>query len=260
MNKPVRRLFYVSVIMFASLILMLGYRQVIQASDLAENPQNTRKVFAQMRIERGLILGSDKAEFANNRKEADLFYRVYPTGDLAPQLVGYNNITYGQVGLEHSQNKYLTGTADEVELVNLLDTVMGKEKKGADLRLTINPRVQRTALGELQNLGKRGAVVVLDAKTGAVIAMTSNPTYDPNQLEENWKVLNADPGSPLLNRATQGLYTPGSTFKMITTAAALESGEYTSQSRFRDDKGRTDIFDGFTVQNYQKESFGEHTL
>ena len=150
-----------------------------------------------MRIERGLILGSDKSELARNRKEDDLYYRIYPTGDLAPHLVGYNDPTYGQVGLEHSQNSYLTGTADEVEIVNLIDMLTGKQKRGADLKLTINPKVQRTALGELQKLGKSGAVVVLEVQTGAVVAMVSNPTYDPNQLADNWQLLNSDPNAPL---------------------------------------------------------------
>lgn len=259
MNPPIRKLFFVAVAMFAGLIGMLGYRQIIQAQDLADNPQNTRKVFVQMRIERGLILAEDKTELGKNRKEDDLYYRIYPTGDLVPHLVGYSNPTYGQVGLEHSQNSWLTGTADEVELVNLVDTITGKEKRGADLRLTIDPGVQRIALGELQKLGKRGAVVVIEVKTGAVVAMASNPTYDPNELDANWATLNADPDAPLLNRATQGLYTPGSTFKIITAATALQSGTFTPQSRFSDKTGTVDIF-GFTVHNYRTEPFGEHNL
>lgn len=259
MNVPIRRLFYVTVALFVSLIAMLGYRQVIQAQDLADNPQNTRKVFAQMRIERGLILGSDKSELAKNRKEDDLYFRVYPFSDLAPHLVGYSDPTYGQSGLEHSQNSYLTGTADEVELVNFIDTLMGREKRGADLRLTLNPKVQRTALSELQKLGKRGSVVALDVHTGAVLAMVSNPTYDPNQLAANWAQLNADPDAPLLNRATQGLYTPGSAFKLVTTAAALESGSFTPDSKFRDDKGSIEIY-GNTIRNWRDAPFGEHNL
>ncbi|MDO8736687.1 MAG: penicillin-binding protein 2 [Thermoleophilia bacterium] len=259
MNPPIRKLFYVTVLLFASLIAMLGYRQIIQAQDLAENPQNTRKVYAQMRIERGLILANDRIELARNHKENDLYYRLYPTGDMMPHLVGYSNPTYGQVGLEHSQNSWLTGTADEVELVNLVDTLTGKQKRGADLKLTIDPGVQRIALGELQKIGKRGAVVVIEVKTGAVVAMASNPTYDPNELDSNWLALNADPNAPLFNRATQGLYTPGSTFKILTTAAALESGTFTPQSRFRDDRGTVDIY-GFTVHNYRTEPFGEHNL
>ncbi|MHB1390856.1 MAG: peptidoglycan D,D-transpeptidase FtsI family protein [Thermoleophilia bacterium] len=258
MNGPIRNLFYVAALLFACLIGTLGYRQVIEAQDLADNPQNTRKVFAQMRIQRGLILGKDKSELANNRQEDNLFYRVYPAGDLAPQLIGYSDPTYGQVGLEHSQNSYLTGTADEVELVYLLDTISGKQKRGADLKLTLDPKVQKTAISEMNKTGRHGSVVVLDVSTGAVVAMVSNPTYDPNQLDANWSQLNADPGAPLLNRATQGLYTPGSAFKLITTAAALENG-YTPTSRFQDEKGSIDIY-GNTIKNWRSTPFGQHDL
>lgn len=258
MNGSIRKLFYLSAIMFAGLIAMLGYWQVIEARGLADNPQNTRKIYAQMRIERGLILASDKSELARNRLEDELYYRYYPVGDLAPQLVGYSDPTYGQMGLEHSQNSYLTGTADEVELVYLLDTIMGKQKRGADLRLTLNPDVQRAALAEMGKIGKRGAVVVLDVSTGAVVAMVSTPTYDPNQLVANWSQLNSDPGAPLFNRATQGLYTPGSSFKLITTSAALENG-FAPDTKFNDEKGSIDIY-GNTINNWREDPFGQHDL
>jgi len=238
---------------------MLAYQQVINARSLADNPHNTRKVFAQLRIERGLILASDKTELAKNRQEDDQYFRTYPQGDFASQLIGYNDPTYGQSGLEHSQNDYLTGTADEVELVGFIDSLMGRQRSGADIKLTIDPKVQRTALSELQKLGKRGAVVALDVHTGAVLAMASTPTYDLNQLDANWSQLNADEGAPLLNRATQGLYTPGSAFKLITTAAALESGAFTPDSKFRDDKGSIDIY-GNTIRNWRDTPFGEHNL
>jgi peptidoglycan glycosyltransferase len=259
MNAPIRRLFLVTVILFSALIAMLGYHQVVQADRLAENPNNTRKVFAQMRIERGLILDSDKSELSANRLEDDLYYRIYPGGDLAPHVTGYSNITYGRTGLERSQNDYLTGTADEVELFTLLDTIMGKEKRGADLKLTIDPKVQREAISQLQALGKSGAVVVLDIKTGAVVAMVSSPTYDPNLLEENWATLSTDPSAPLFNRATQGATTPGSSFKLITTSAALESGKFKPDSEFEDEKGSIDIY-GNTINNYRTLPFGEHDL
>jgi peptidoglycan glycosyltransferase len=258
MNRSIRRLFILASLLFASLIATLGYWQVVQAKSLAENPHNTRKVFAQLRIERGLILGQDRSELARNRKEDDLYLRVYPSGDLAPHLIGYNDAVYGQVGLEHSQNSYLTGTADEVELFYLLDTIMGKHKRGADLRLTIQPEVQKTAVSELEKLGKRGSVVAIDVSTGAVLAMASTPSFDANELASNWQQLNADPDAPLLNRATQGLYTPGSAFKIITTAAALENGMRPDQS-FRDDKGYIDIF-GNRINNYRTAPFGDHTL
>lgn len=258
MNTSIRRLFIVSSLLFASLIATLGYWQVIEAKGLEDNPQNTRKVFAQMRTDRGLILARDRSELARNRKEDDLYYRVYPQSDLAPQLIGYSDPTYGQVGLEHSWNSYLSGTADEVELAQMLDTITGKQKRGGDLKLTLDPKVQKTALSEMEKIGKHGAVVVLDVKTGAVTAMVSTPIYDPNQLVANWKQLNSDPGAPLLNRATQGLYTPGSSFKLIATAAALENG-YKPDSKFKDEKGTIEIY-GNTIHNYTDVPFGQHDL
>ncbi len=257
MNASIRRLFYVMAILFGSLVAVLAWWQVVQTDNLAENPLNTRKVFAQMRIERGLLLDADRGELANNRREGELYYREYPAGDLAPQLLGYSDPVYGRVGLELSQNDYLTGTAGEMELLNAVNMIMGRESRGADVSLTLDPQVQRTALGELQDLGKRGAVVVIDVETGAVLAMASAPTYDPNLLEENWVQLNSDPGAPLLNRATQGLYTPGSAFKLITTAAALESGEFTPESKFTDNEGSIEIY-GNTINNWRDLPFGEH--
>ena len=259
MNRPIRRLFIVTVLLFASLAGMLGYHQVVQAERLAENPYNTRKVFAQMRIERGLILSDDKAELSANRLEDDLYYRIYPGGDLAPHVTGYSSATYGQTGLERSQNDYLTGTADEFELLTLVDTIMGREKRGADLELTIDPTVQREALEQLRSLGRSGAVVVIEVETGAVVAMVSSPSYDPNLLETNWDQLSSDPSAPLFNRATQGATTPGSAFKLITTAAALETGAFTPESTFNDTKGSIDIY-GNTINNYRTLPFGEHDL
>lgn len=259
MNSAIRKLFYVTVALFICLLAMLAYWQVVRAQSLADNPRNTRKVYAQMRIDRGLILAGDRSELARNRKEDKLYYRVNPAGDTAPHLVGYSDPTYGQTGLERSQNSYLTGTADEVEVTTFLDTLLGREKRGADLRLTLNMKAQRTALSELQKLGKRGSVVVLDVQTGAVLVMASNPTFDPNQLTANWAGLNSDPYAPLLNRATQGLYTPGSSFKLVTTAAALDTGAFNPNSKFQDDKGSIDIY-GNTIRNWRDTPFGSHDL
>ena len=265
MNSSIRKLFYASVVLFAALLGMLAYQQVINARSLADNPHNTRKVFEQMRINRGVILASDNTELAKNRLQGGLYYRQYPLGDLFSQVVGYNDMVYGQTGLEHSQNDYLTGTADEVEVTNFINQLTGKQRAGANIKLTVDPKVQKTAMTDLQNNGKPGAVVVLDVHTGAVLAMASNPSYDPNQLEADWAQLNQDPSGPLLNRATQSLYTPGSSFKLITMAAALETGAFTPGSQFNDEKGYIDI-DGNRINNYRAtataapEIFGQHTL
>ena len=259
MNSSIRKLFYVTVALFAGLMGMLVYLQMVNAKSLADNPHNTRKVYEQMRIQRGLILASDKTVLAQNQKQDNLYYRTYPQGDFAAQLIGYSDPTYGQTGLEHSMNDYLTGTADEVELTNFVDTLLGREQRGADVKLTIDPKVQSTAAAELDKLGKRGSVVVLDVHTGAVLAMVSSPTFDLNNFQANWQQLNSDPDAPLLNRATQGLYTPGSSFKLITTAAALESGQFTPDSKFRDDKGSIEI-NGNVIHNWTDVPFGEHNF
>lgn len=259
MNGPIRRLFYATIALFAALMGMLAYQQVVNAGPLADNPYNTRKVYAQMSIDRGLMLASDRTELARNREEDGLFYRVYPQGDIASQLLGYNDVKYGQSGLEHSLNDYLTGTADEVELANFFDTLSGKQQRGANVKLTLDPKVQRTALSDLEKLGKRGAVVALDARTGAVLAMASTPTYDLNNLEADWNQLNRDQNGPLLNRVTQGLYTPGSSFKLVTTAAALESGAFNPDSKFNDEKGTINI-GGNVIHNWRDQPFGEHTF
>ncbi len=259
MNGPIRRLFYATVALFAALLGMLAYQQVVNASSLANNPYNTRKVYAQMSIDRGLILASDGTELAKNREENGLYYRVYPQGDLASPLLGYNDVKYGQTGLEHSENDYLTGTADEVELTNFFDMLSGKQQIGANIKLTLDPKVQRTALSDLQNLGKRGSVVALDVRTGAVLAMASTPTYDLNNLDADWNQLNQDPNGPLLNRATEGLYTPGSAFKLVTTAAALESGDFNPDSKFNDEKGTLNV-NGNIIHNWRDQPFGEHTF
>lgn len=257
MNASIRKLFFVTVALFVALLATLAWWQVVQARNLADMPGNSRQVYAQLEIERGLILASDKSELAGNRQEGDFFYRVYPAGDLAASVVGYNDDRYGRTGIERSLNSYLTGTADEVELVNFFDTLLGRAKKGADVRLTINAGVQRTALDELREAGGTGAIVVMDVQTGAVTAMASNPSYDPSQLQANWAAWQTDPAAPLLNRATMGQYTPGSTLKLITTAAALESGSFTPASQFKDDSGSIEI-GGNTIRNWRATPFGAH--
>jgi peptidoglycan glycosyltransferase len=253
-DRPVRRLFWLFALLFVALIVQLTYWQVWAAPSLKVNPANTRAVEDEMRIERGVILSADGKELAVNRKEGQYFLRTYPQGALVSPWLGYNSLRYARSGVERVYNEELSGQSGLLGVVTLWDQVTGRVQRGADLRLTVDLDLQRVAA---QALGERkGAVIALDPRTGAVLAMVSYPRYDPNRLEEQWTQLNQDPDAPLLNRATQGLYPPGSVFKIITAAAALETGVVAPDSRFTDTG--TEVFGGYEVHNYDDRVYGDH--
>ena len=151
-------------------------------------------------------------------RRSGYYYRDYPQGTLAPQLLGYDSVRYGRSGIEEQLNDVLTGQSTDLGVQSWVDRLLGRRPKGADVKLTLVPAVQKVAQKALG--GQKGAIVVLDPKTGALIASASAPTYDPANLEDDWARLSQDPGAPLLNRPTQGLYPPGSAFKVVTAAAA----------------------------------------
>ena len=157
-----------------------------------------------------------------NQQEGQYFLREYPQGDLTSPWLGYNSLQYGRAGVERVYNEELSGQSGLLGITSYWDQILGKTHRGADLKLTIDMAVQRAAAEALGD--RKGAVVALDPRTGAVLAMVSYPRYDPNELDADWKDLNSDPDKPLLNRAIQGLYPPGSVFKIIVAAAALQTG------------------------------------
>jgi len=254
MDKSLRRLFLFFVLLFVALILQLTYVQVWAASDLKTNPANTRAVEEEMKIERGVIVSADGVELAVNRQDGEYYLREYPQGGLTSPWLGYNSLRYGRAGVERVYNQELSGESGLLGITSYWDELLGKTHRGADLKLTVDMKVQRAAV---EALGERkGAVVALDPRTGAILAMTSYPRYDPNRLEGIWKDINSDPGKPLLNRVTQGLYPPGSVFKTIVAAAALETETVTTATRF-DDTGSVTA-GGFVVNNYGGTAYGEH--
>ncbi len=256
MERPLKRLLYFFAVLFLALIVQLSYVQVYAASDLKNHAANTRALDAQMRIERGVITAADGTVVAQNRQEGGYFLREYPLGELLAPWLGYNSLRYGRSGVERVYNPELTGETDELTARSLLDILTDKPKRGADLQLTVDLAVQRAAV---EGLGERkGAVVALDPRTGQVLAMASWPRYDPNQLDERWEELNQDADRPLLNRALQGLYPPGSSFKPVVAAAALAEGLFTPESTFTDE-GRY-VAGGFPVTNYGGNTYGEHDL
>jgi peptidoglycan glycosyltransferase len=234
MDRLIRRLGAAMLALFVLLLGQITYIQVVASERLADNPANaTRQLIAEYRVERGSILAADgRTKLALSRKSPGQlkYQRRYPQGPLYADITGYYSIIFGRSELEQNYNTYLSGDAPELIPQTLIDQVLGRPKRGATVVTTIDPAIQRaaeTALGDLP-----GGVVALDPHTGDVKAIVANPTYDPNELASQdpkkvraaWDRLNSDPDKPLLSRAIDELYPPGSTFKLVTAAAALENG------------------------------------
>ena len=269
MNAQISRLAVFALALIGALILATTYWQAWAAPGLADRQENRIQVVAQFTIERGKIYAADgKTVFATNRKRKvngrTLYFRRYPTRGLAAHVVGYSTQVRSRAGLEQSMNDFLTGSnANLSTVVNTsVDKLLGRHVVGNDLILTLNARAQRIAM---QALGRRcGSVVAIEPSTGRVLVMASSPSYDPNLVETNYNQIlrvraDCSPPAPLLNRATAGRFVPGSTFKVVTAAAALESGKYTMETR-KTDPGYCVEY-GRRVNNYDTTSpFGSVTL
>jgi penicillin-binding protein A len=242
MNNQISRLAVASLVLVISLIVGTTYWQAWAAPSLANRRDNAIKVVAQFSIKRGNIFAADGTVVARNVRRRvsgqTLYFRRYPAGPLFAHPVGYSTQARSRSGVEQSRNDYLTGS--NTNLATLLDTTLDKLRgttiQGNDLILTLRPRPQKVALDALA--GQCGAAVALDPKTGKVLVMASSPSYDPNLVERNFRRVQRRSGpcpvAPLLNRASAGLFTPGSIFKVVTAAAALDTGKFTPESTFYD--------------------------
>ena len=264
MNVHLRRTFYIFAVGFVALAGVLVYWQVYAQEPLANNPANNLQTRKDISSPRGLILAGDGETVLaeSNPRETNtgtVYDRSYPEGALYSNIVGYWSTKYDKTGIESGENSTLSGTAGEPETIDdLLNQATGGPQPGNNVVLTIDPELQRIAYEGLAetNTG-RGAAVALNPKTGEVLALATYPSYDPNNIDETFPELSEAQNSPLLNRATQGLYPPGSTFKVITAAAALEDGVEPDREFF--DNGRFET-PGYTVRNYKNEDHGEVTF
>ncbi len=242
MNRQILRLSGVAMALLAALIVATTYWQTWARADLAAKQDNAIQRVAQFSIRRGAIEAGGRLLAGNRRRFVDgraLYFRRYPLGPLTAHVVGYSTAARARTGLEKSLNDYLTASNESLStLVNRsLDELRGKPIRGNDIRLTLNLRAQQVALDALGT--KCGAVAALDPRTGAVKVLASAPSYDPNLAENHFSAIGritADcrPAAPLINRATAGLYPPGSTFKVVTASAALETKKFTPDSIFHD--------------------------
>ena len=235
MNRPIRNIAVACLVLFMALLLNINYVQFVEADSLNAKNGNKRVINEEFSRDRGAILVDGKP-VAESVKASDEFkyQRRYPDGGLYAPLTGYFSYVFGRGGLENSQNRVLSGSDNRLFLNRVVDLVSNKKAKGGSVELTIDPLAQKAAAEGLERLGKntKGAVVALDPTTGAVLAMVSQPSYDPNRLashdftavQKAWNSLTSDKDQPMINRGTQQTLPPGSTFKLVTAAAALENG------------------------------------
>jgi penicillin-binding protein A len=234
-NRRIRRLGIALVALFGLLFAQVSYLQVFAAGRISGNPANARRqIIAEYQVDRGQILTADGTVIALSKPttgHAALRYaRIYPQGPLYAGVTGFYSQIYGRTELEQAMNSYLSGDAPELTVSTFADLVLGRPKKGGSVFTTIDSRLQQAAFDALGSYS--GAVVVFDPRYGDIKALVSNPTFDPNELSTQdssaaraaWERLNADPTTPLLSRANDELFPPGSTFKMITASAAIENG------------------------------------
>jgi peptidoglycan glycosyltransferase len=243
MNKPIRTMAIVCMVLFLALLTNSTYLQYIRADELNSRNDNKRVRDAEFSRERGAILvrGSSVAESVPVDDQFE-FQRQYPQPLKYAHLTGYYSYIYGRGAVELTHNDILSGSDPRLFVRRVVDMFGNAQPKGGDVTLTIDPKAQTAAFDGLRALGGRdikGSVVALDPSTGAILAMVSSPTYDPNELashrlsavSDTWKRLSSATDRPMLNRGIQEVFPPGSTFKLVTAAAALSSGQYTPDSK-----------------------------
>jgi peptidoglycan glycosyltransferase len=259
-NRQITTLFRLSAVGIALLITMTAYWQIWASSSLADRRDNARLVYRQLQIKRGLILAANgKTVLAHNEAEhhngLTLYTRRYPFGPLFAHAVGYNTVGDGRTALELAENPYLTASNSDLATVisNIGSTLRGETVTGDNVITSLSVPAQKAAQKGLQGL--TGSVVAIEPSTGRVVAMYSSPSFDPTKVDQNFSRLTKKGGAPLLNRATQGLYAPGSTFKIVTATSALNAGYGPKQLNI-DAGGHCITDEGHQLCNAGTESFG----
>lgn len=260
MNRQIVKLFAFIVVLFGVLVGFTSYWSVFDAEALKEKEANKRPLFEQQQIRRGRILTADGVVIAKSVRKGKgdslRFVRRYPEGSLFGHPIGYSFIEEGQSEFEQFHNEELVG--EDSEFASIADELLGREQEGNDIVTSIDADAQRTALAALQEVGF-GAVVAIEPSTGAVKAMASNVSFDPNRIPYDLEQMNRNEiETPLYNRATQGRYPPGSTFKVVTAAAGLDSGAITPETPI-DAPGTLEV-EGTPLQNDFNQDFFGATL
>ena len=259
MNAQIRQVYGVVIVLFALLIAFTSYWSVLDAKGLNDNPDNRRELIEEQTIPRGLIFARDgKTRIAVNHSErrgdARVFVRDYPTGGLFAHPIGYSFIQNGRRGVEASRNDDLAGERNEFE--SIFAGLENRDREGEDVVTNLDVDGTQAAVSGLG--GRKGAVVAIEPQTGKVRVMVSIPEYDPNRIPQDFQALDTDPNKPTFNRATQELYPPGSTFKVVTATAALDTGKVTPDTII--DGSSPKEISGVPLANDAGEDFGPISL
>ncbi|HEV7647609.1 MAG TPA: penicillin-binding protein 2 [Actinophytocola sp.] len=235
MNTPLRR---VGLAMLAMIVLLLAnatYIQVVKADDYRNDPRNQRVLLEEYARQRGRIITSDEVIIANIKGTNDRlrYQRTYSNGPMYSPVTGFYSVRYGATGLERTEDEILNGSDDRLFVRRLSDLITGRDPRGGNIVTTVNSKVQKTAYQAMTASGYKGAVVAIKPDDGQILAMVSTPSFDPNGLavhdgddqEKAYKRADDNKNKPMLNRAIQDNYAPGSTFKLVTASTALEDGK-----------------------------------
>lgn len=263
MNRPIRRVVLAVVVLVLCLVGNLTYVQFVEAKSLATNPTNVRVLLSEYAYQRGSIV-IDGTAVASSVKTPDRlkYLRRYVDGPVYAPVTGFYSLIYSTAGVERTEDQTLKGSSDRLALRNLKNLFTGKQRRGGNVVLTVNRKAQEAAYTGLA--GQVGAVVALNPKTGAILAMASRPSWDPNQLSSHdpaairsaYNRLIKAPGDPLVDKAIAETFPPGSIFKTIVAAAALKSGSITPATRIPAPDGYTVPGSSHVVHNFQGETCG----
>jgi penicillin-binding protein A len=245
MNAPLRKLAAAVMVMFGLLLINANYLQVVKADALHNDTHNPRLIQEEYSRKRGPILvGGQPIASSVATKDRLKYKRTYARGTLFAPATGFYSLVYGATAIESAENSILAGTDDSLFVRRVIDTLTRTPPQGGSVALTLNARAQRAAYRGLD--GRKGAAVAVNPSTGAILALVTSPSFDPNLVSShdpkavraNFARLSKDRDQPMLNRALRETYSPGSTFKVVTAAAALESGKFTKDSA---------VYDGATL-------------
>ncbi|MEV6288007.1 penicillin-binding protein 2 [Kribbella sp. NPDC051770] len=240
MNSAIRRLAVAAIVLMLALMANSTYLQAFRASEINGRNDNRRVRDAQFSIDRGpILIGNTPIAESKPSNDRFDFQRTYAAGPEYAPVTGYYSFLYGRLAIELTQNSQLNGSDPSLAFRRVVDVITNRKQQGAAVALTLNAKAQLAAYKGLA--GKKGAAVAIEPKTGKILALVSRPSYDPNELAAHdldkvgasWKKFTEDENKPMSNRAARELYPPGSTFKLVTAAAALSSGKYNPQSQVR---------------------------